>query len=170
MKEYLSDMFKKIILSWNDFDIYVISLFVYDDNDNPLEPTVTLGYNTYSNLQKNIDFAWDESEAKWNYAYWLQNEEFVFGSGKTKQIVQDWVSDNLETLTMDESGITNLFIKMLIDIVKELHSSGFIVKKFGKKIPIIIHELEYYDEIANQNIEANGYELVKDFVDFCSDL
>ena len=172
MKEILLKQIKAAIELWDTTDIYVISLFVYDENDNPLEPTVTLGYNTYSNFQENIDSAWDESEAKWNYAYWLQNEEFVFGIGETKQIVQNWISKNavsIEFYTLDEeeSSITNLFIKTLVDIVKKLHSSGFIKEKFGKEIPIIIHELEYYDEIAEQNIEANGLELVQDFVDFC---
>lgn len=31
---------------------------------------------------------------------------------------------------------------------------------------ILIHELEYYDQIAEQNIEANGEDLVKDFTDW----
>ena len=64
--------------------------------------------------------------------------------------------------------VTNAFVKVLVDIVKELHQSGFIKEKFGKEIPVIIHELEYYEEIANQNIEANGYELVEEFVNFCN--
>ena len=30
-----------------------------------------------------------------------------------------------------------------------------------KELPILIHELEYYDQIADQNIEANGDDLVR---------
>lgn len=173
MKDILLNKIKSSIDTWNTSDIYVISLFVYDENDNPFEPTVTLGYNTISNYQDNIDSAWDENEAKWNYAFWLQNEELVFGVGDTKEIVEKWIKDNAFPNNLDmydeeePSIITNAFVKLLIQIVKELHLTGFISNKFGKEIPVIIHELEYYDEIANQNIEANSYELVEDFVKFC---
>lgn len=159
------------INKWQVDDIYAISLFVYDENDNPSEPTVTLGYNTISNYNDSIDSAWDEQEAKWNYAFWLQNEELIFGIGETKKIIKEWVDNNFLNSTLldedDEQKITKAFVAILIEIVKELHSSNFIKDKFNKEIPILIHELEYYDEIANQNIEANSYELVKEFVDFC---
>lgn len=39
--------------------------------------------------------------------------------------------------------------------------------KYGKELPILIHELEYYQEIAEQNAEANGNQLVEEFVNFC---
>lgn len=32
---------------------------------------------------------------------------------------------------------------------------------------MLIHELEYYDVIGQQNIRANGMELVQAFVEFC---
>ena len=64
------------------------------------------------------------------------------------------------------SPIIDEFIKVLICVVKHLHESEFIFKKFGRKIPIIIHEFEYYDEIAIQNIKANGSQLVQGLIDF----
>lgn len=181
MRNILLDEIKKEISTWDKSDIYVVSLYVYDECDNPCEPTVTLGYNTVSNYENETQYASDEEEAKWNYAFWLQNDELVFGRGKTKDIVKQWIEDRGFTyLSYDEmfnsdnspdyeyyEGITKAFIKVLVDIVKELHSSGFIKEQFGKAIPVIIHELEYYDEIAKQNIEANSYELVEEFVDFC---
>ena len=45
-----------------------------------------------------------------------------------------------------------------------------LTKKLGKELPILIHELEYYDEIAEQNIEANGEKLVKDFSKWIFDM
>ena len=39
--------------------------------------------------------------------------------------------------------------------------------KFGKELPILIHELEYYEKIAQQNIESNGETLDRDFVSSC---
>ena len=66
----------------------------------------------------------------------------------------------------NDEKITESFIELLIEIVKEIHEDKILTEKFGKEIPILIHELEYYDEIAEQNIEANGEELVKDFTAF----
>ena len=51
--------------------------------------------------------------------------------------------------------------------IRELHESGFIQETFGREIPVLIHELEYYYEIGEQNIRANGIELVEDFARFC---
>lgn len=168
MKDYLLKELNTKIEKWDTSDIYVISLFVYNEDDDPNQPTVTLGFNTLSNFKESIDVAWDEEEAKWNFAFWLQNEEYVFGVDETKPIVEKWIQDNNYIDEDDDMIVTNAFVKVLVDIVKELHQSGFIKEKFGKEIPVIIHELEYYEEIAEQNIEANGYELVEEFVKFCN--
>lgn len=164
MKNLLSARIKSSIRDWQKSDIYAVSLFVYDNDDNPCEPTVTLGYNTNANYNTEIKNASDSSEAKWNYAFWLQNQELVFGIDETKPAVQEWIVRN----GYSYEGITGAFIRVLVDVVKELHSSGFIKAQFGKELPVLIHELEYYDEIGKQNIEANTLELVEEFVAFCS--
>lgn len=180
----MKDEIKKLIVSnikqWNDENIYAISLYVYDDEDNPCKPTVTLGYNTEEQVQREKDNAWNEQEARWNYAFWLQNEFFCFGIDNTAEIVKHWLKinnlpfydDDDDAWEIDETydeteKITELFVNELIEIVKEIHSEGILTDTFGKEIPILIHELEYYDEIAEQNIQANGKELVKDFVNYC---
>lgn len=69
MRQILLNMIKETIEKWNIADIYAVSLFVYDENDNPSRPTVTLGYNTEQYLQDSIEDAENEREARWNYAY-----------------------------------------------------------------------------------------------------
>ena len=181
MGEFLNSKLKETITQWEKHGIYAISLFVYDNFDNPCEPTVTLGYNTEENFRQQIAQASDESEAKWNYAFWLQNEEYSFGIADTQEIVKNWiVQQGFSNYTCEEmfdldqepdadtyEGITEAFFRELIAVVKDLHQSGFIKAQFGKDIPVLIHELEYYDQIAEQNIEANPPETVKDFVKFC---
>ena len=66
-------------------------------------------------------------------------------------------------------SITEAFIEVLIEVVKELHESGFIKEQFGKEIPVLIHELEYYEEIAEQNLKANPTELVEEFAKYCNE-
>lgn len=180
MKKQLKDLIVSNIEAWTDVDIYAISLFVYDDCDNPSRPTVTLGYNTESQVSAELSSASDEKEARWNYAFWLQNEFFCFGTEESAQTVNNWPAENgfpdyddtvdvwdNEDIYEESQKITKAFVNVLISIVKEIHEQKILTQKFGKEIPILIHELEYYDEIAQQNIEANGKELVKDFTDFC---
>lgn len=178
MKEQIKKLIIDSISTWTDEDIYVISLFVYDDCDNPCKPTMTLGYNTETQVQSEVDegFAEDEEEARWNYAFWIQNEFFTFGEDETADIVKKWVTDNgfsyydddAVTLDTEEANkITRAFVALLIDIVREIHEQRILTGKFGKELPVIIHELEYYDEIAEQNIKANGEELVREFAEWC---
>ncbi len=181
MKEQIKQLIVDNINAWTDTDIYVISLFVYDSNDNPCKPTVTLGYNTEGQVRSTTEFASDEEEARWNYAFWLQNEFFVFGEDETAETVKKWIitsglpyfeddeiSWDNEELMEKTQDITNAFVSILIDIVRDIHEQGLLTRKFGKELPVIIHELEYYDKIAEQNIKANGEKLVKDFAGWCT--
>lgn len=181
MRKTLIKEVSQAIKSWDKTDIYAISLFVYDNCDNPCEPTVTLGYNTLTQYNQELPNASSEQEAKWNYAYWIQNNEYCLGFEDNQKIVRKWLKNNgfpyytsnevfdrNNNIDSDElEKITDAFINELIEVVKELHNSGFIKNQFGKDIPVLIHELEYYDKIAEQNLKANPPETVKDFVKFC---
>lgn len=173
LKANLKKMIVANIKAWNENDIYAISLFVNNQNDNQYKPTVTLGYNTESQVTQEIQNAADEQESRWNYAFWIQNEFFCFGEGETEEDIVYWLDEN-QLLNNDEEDVEitskkteRLFVEELISIVKEIHNSKLLTEKFGKEIPIIIHGLEYYDEIAEKNIEANGTEQLMDFISFC---
>ena len=43
------------MILWTDEDIYAVSLFVYNENDNPCKPTMTLGYNTEMQVKAFLD-------------------------------------------------------------------------------------------------------------------
>jgi len=173
MKELLKKLIVDKINTWTETDIYAISLFVYDDEDNPSKPTVTLGFNTESHVNQ-LNPEGNDPETRWNYAFWLQNQELEFGYDDTADVVKEWIENQGFTYHDDccydddenDEGITNAFTSLLVDIVKEIHQEGVLTNKFGKELPILIHELEYYDQIADQNVEANGEELVKEFTDW----
>jgi hypothetical protein len=46
---------------------------------------------------------------------------------------------------------------------KLLHDEGDIAALFGNTIPVIVHELEYYDQIADQTIMANPRGVADEF-------
>jgi hypothetical protein len=149
--------------------IYVVSFFVYDDEDDPPRPTLTVGYNTIERWKASIPAASDSAEAKWNFAFWLQNELIKFGgvSSSGATLVNAWVastglsySDEEEDADFEaciERGgqITDAFVRECCEVVRRLHASGAVAAIFGRSIPVLVHELEEHEEIAAQNEAAN---------------
>lgn len=159
-RQYLSapkaaEQMEKIISDLNDIpeDVYVLSLYI-ETNEGEGSAELYLGYNTEENCRSSIDgFDFDDDEARWNYACWLQNDQPLFGE------------DN--RVFIRYAGCGGEF-RLAASAVKLLHKSGVIARIFGKELPVIIHELEYYPEIAEHNITANGKKLVpKEFIEFC---
>jgi hypothetical protein len=158
--------------------IYAISFFVNDEEDDPRKPTLTVGYNTEANWKASTGQASSSDEAKWNFAFWLQNVLLFSGDGKLAEKTNEWVKETGLTYTNSEQDtdfdrymefgaeITRRFVSVLCEISSQLHKSNFLTAVFGRSIPIIIHELEYYDEIAEQTERANPNGLVKEFVDW----
>jgi len=179
LSETLFHLIKESISAWEDDDIYAISLFVYDIDDDCYQLSVTVGYNTVSYYEDSIEDAdGDEGEAKWNYAYWIQNELVYFGYDSHKALFDEWMEKNGyrnlpedEGPDYDEKGfyigkgpaVTRKFIEELIETAHMLHKSKLIEAKTGRPVPIIIHELEYYDAIANQTMAANPAGLADEF-------
>jgi hypothetical protein len=165
------------ISSHDATDIYALSFYIYDYDDDPRLPTITLGYNTRSNYEASIANASDKNEAKWNYAFWLQNELCIVGEPGTESAaaLESWIddlglsySDEEEKNDSDrcielDQAITKQFIQLAVELAQHLHTSGLIEKKFNKSIPIIVHELDYYDEIVAQTRRANTPGLAEEF-------
>jgi hypothetical protein len=166
-------------------DIYVVSLLVYDEDDDPRRPTITVGFNTESDVARCADpasaFYTDEQEGRWNYAFWRQNELSLIcdtaSDAEGARLREEWArSEGLwYDLADDESPIfndrgeplTKAFISLLERVVQRLHAAD-ITRIFGRPLPVLIHELEYYDEIASQNLRANPPGVVPDaFVRWC---
>ncbi len=168
MKEQLQALIEQKISEWQRDgiyeNIYALSLYVFNEEDDPRRPVVVLGYNTRQQAEQSVPLASDEQEARWNYAFWLQNEELCWGLGDTAETVSQWIDGlGLE----DEEEISGAFREMLTEVVKGIHASGLLKDQFGAEISILIHGLEYDQETARQNLEANGETLDRDFLAFC---
>jgi hypothetical protein len=147
-------------------DVYVVSLWVNDEDDDPLRPTAMVGFNTEAAARQALRRAHDPDEVRWNFAHWLQNnigilcgsEEDPAGVSLRDQSIADG------TLKLDRYGSASVaFVGVLEEVVRFLHSSGVIVDVFGRRIPVVIHELDYYAKIAEQNRRANPGDLINDF-------
>ncbi|MBQ5938552.1 hypothetical protein [Massilia sp. AB1] len=165
-------------------DNYVLSFFVFDADDDPRRPVLQLGYNTRTRVSESIPFASSAEEATWNFAFWLQNELRFIGEPGTKggQLLEDvlakkglWYSDEDDEADFDRctqvgEEITAYFVDACVRIAQALHASGVIERRFSRALPIIVHELEYYDEIARQTRLANPAGLTREFDDWIASL
>lgn len=157
-------------------DVYALSFFVSDDDDDPRRPSLTVGYNTIQRWHDSIAAASSSDEAKWNYAFWLQNGLGATRGGEWPGRIEAWVgalglsySDEEEDADFDrcaEMGaqITENFVSLACEVAARLHDAGIVTAIFGRPLPIIVHELEYHDQIAVQTARANPPGLADEFV------
>ncbi len=169
----------------NTSKIYALSFWYNNYDDDPRFPSISFSYNTIENYNKNIENASDEKEAKWNFAFWLQEEIEEIG-GIEDELLNEWfkTTDYFYTDEDQEKAIDNKvifekilekgekfdneFIEVIITLTKRLFSENVISNKFGKNIPILVHELEYYDLPISWTIKSNPSGLVDEFVEWAS--
>ncbi|MGP3987046.1 hypothetical protein [Streptomyces sp. 3N207] len=161
-------------------DIYVVSFFIDNEDDDPRQPVLTIGYNTEGQFRRSIADASDEAEARWNYAFWLQNDLAVIGD-----LARDpdgaaarhrWISelglwyeeptapeDWMATVGPIAAQIEANFNQTCVSLARHLHDVGVIESTLGRRVPVIVHELEYYEGIARRTEAANPPGLADDF-------
>lgn len=183
LQAYLEKKLRDVISTWTEADIYAISFFVYSN-----EAFVYKGHSNVTefcvsyNTENDCVGTGELSEERWNYAFWRQNETPIIEANNENEgmrILFEWYEEN----GIDNIGYENYdscydndmqyigkspvgYYELLLEITavaKKLQDSGFIKSKFGKPIPIIIHDLEYPWYIieatkkANSNGEANMF-------------
>ena len=166
--------------------IYAISFLIYDEDDDPQRPTLTIGYNTQSQVLDNATGQYpDPAEARWNFAYWIQNELAVVGDSardpdgaaqRTEWIKElglkcDEPEDGTQTpeICDQHDQITARFVEACVRLASSLHTSGLIERTLGHPVPVLVHELEYYEQIAHQTEAANPPGLADDFAAWVRD-
>lgn len=164
-------------------DIYALSFWLTNEDDDYRYPTLILGYNTLTNFQAEKGEATDDLEYKWNFAYWLVDDMGKIG-GEDDKLLSNWFeqtpyfnSQEQEDLSEESDEVfaeivekgeqfQAEFIQIVIEIAQQLFTEKVLEQKFGKNIPIIIHDLEYYAEPINWTSSANPPELIKEFLTF----
>ena len=178
LQAYLEKKLRDIISAWNEDDIYVISFFV-DANES-------YEYNAYSNVsefsvsyntENDCSGVGELSEERWNYAFWRQDETPVIKADNGNEgikILFDWYKENsISNIGYEDydgcydnemryigKGLVGYYelLSEITAVAKKLQHSGFINDKFGRPIPVIIHDLEYpwYIIEANKKVNSNG--------------
>lgn len=168
---------KSIMDTWCEDGIYAISFFVYSNEAYEYKgfsnvSSFAVSYNT----EDDCGGAGQYSEERWNYAFWRQDETFVIDPDEPNELTDllfDWYKENgiLNIGEEDENCYDEDYnyigkgpvghyelLTLVSESAKRLQQEGFLENKFGKKLPIIIHGLDYawYDIEATQNANVNG--------------
>lgn len=177
LQAYLEKKLRDIILEWNEGDIYAISFFVcanegYEYNGYLNVAQFSVSYNT----ENDCNGAGEISEERWNYAFWRQDETPVIKADKGNEgikILFDWYKENginnvgyedynacyddeMRYIGKGPVGYYEL-LSEITAVAKKLQDSGFITNKFGRPIPIIIHDLEYPWYVMEATQKANSH-------------
>jgi hypothetical protein len=177
--------------------VYALSFWKDNLDDDPRKPMLTVGYNTAAQWHSSFSRAEaeqtvsyplssDAAEAKWNFAFWLQNE--LLGSGGEDGEFTQWATtlpgyytdDQYEDAEEDDAAIDHLleqaesiqeaFMAVVLDLARRLHADGTIQTVFGRAIPIIVHELEYSDQTVQWTTQANPPGLTAEFIEWVNSL
>ncbi len=168
---------KSVMEAWLESDIYAISFFVCSNESYEYKNFTNVSSFAISyNAEKDCEGADIYDEERWDYAFWRQDE---------RPIIDPYEPNELTDLLFEwykENGITNIgeedgdcydencqyigkgpaghyeLLQIASEVAKKLQQEGYIEKQFGKRIPIIIHGLEYawYDIEATQKANPNG--------------
>jgi len=177
ISEKIYSKVKSIMDTWTEDGIYAISFFVYSNEayeyrDYGNVSSFAISYNT----EEDCEGAGPYDEERWNYAFWRQDETSVIDPYEPDELIEqlfEWYEENGITNIGDEDedcydesynyigkgpvGHYEL-LSLVCDVAKRLQQEGYTEKKFGKRLPIIIHGLEYawYDIEATKKANING--------------
>lgn len=150
-------------------DIYVVSLYI-DFDDGPHHLKVWLYYNTLSHLREVVAQGEPPEEAKWNFAHWEQ--DYITAVGLTpdeqgeeaevayKTLLAMWLErqglyrTSLEIEAMMEADDPDIYadwdeqvrerlLDLVVEVARQLQESGVVLAKFGRSIPLLVHEWDY---------------------------
>jgi len=172
-------------------EIYALSFFLQDGEERA--PAMWFGYNTHTQARSSTPaqgeaagwpIASDIGEATWNYAFWLQNtlafvgEPGSHGQGVLIEVMREeglWYTEEEAAADPDrcmrlDDRMHERFADMCATAARALHANGVIAARFGKTIPIVVHELDYYDRIVDLTQAANPSGIAARFVDWVRSL
>ncbi|MFE9580512.1 hypothetical protein ACFYO1_29310 [Nocardia sp. NPDC006044] len=167
-------------------DIYALSFYVTDQDDDPRQPILAIGYDTGTRYEDRAEMVSNPAEARWNFAFWTQNELVTVGDFDSDPVGagarEEWIKELgywYETADVPDDNdewdmrfqpraeqIEGHFVLLCCELARRLHETGVIERTIGRAVPIIVHELEYYEEIALRTKLANPPGLADDFIEW----
>jgi hypothetical protein len=165
-------------------DVYALSFYLSGEDDDPRRMILEISFNTHARADccapgpGKQDCASSAQEAKWNYAFWLQEPIASIGQDDTPTASrrEHWIRDEGLAYTDEEEDedfaatvergaeIERRFWQLATRVAKRLHETGVIARIFGRPIPIVIHDLEYSAESIEATRSANPAGLAAEYL------
>lgn len=174
LEEYLYEKIKPIFDGWDEPGIYAVSFFAYSNELHEYRGICNVtDFAVSYNTEADCPGAGPHSEERWNYAFWRQNETLIFDSyGQTPEtaVLFDWYA---------QQGITNIgyedenieapvgykeLVDVLAKVARRFQDEGYWMRRFGRQIPILIHDLEYIPCTLDATAYANPNGEAADFL------
>ncbi len=155
---YLYDKTLSVVKKYAGFtDVYALT-FVVDDSAIVSDREGLMSFTVDCARESDCPATGKYSEERWNYAYWSHENEAMlidpWDEGEGWERYQRW----LKATGLDAASQDERLLKMF-DVASEvglrLQKDTQIEKMFKNKIPIIIHDLEYWDAPENATKKAN---------------
>jgi hypothetical protein len=174
-------------------DIYALSFYFDADDDDERKALLSVGYNTNacwractpaSGQKPKWPIASSSDEAKWNHAFWIEPKGEICSLGLSRaeaSLRKEWIhslglwwtdeqaQEDFESTVELGHKVMDQFVELCVVVAKRLHDEGVITRKFGRPIPILVHELEYNYCIADATRRANPPGLTREFEKWIAD-
>lgn len=93
---------------------------------------------------------------------WLSSTPYYFSDEDDEAAADDDLL--FDQLLVKGKHLETVFMEGIKELVLSLHNDGVIKTSFGRKIPVILHELEYYDKPISWTKEVNESYLIEEFI------
>lgn len=176
MENYLYDKISNLFDTWDEDGIYAVSFYVDANSANRYRgyanlPSLSVSYNT----EDDCAHAPADSERRWNYAFWRQDEATIFccqTDPEDYDLLLDWLlqqgvdDPGKDGPEGDPSGFC-LLTEVLGRVARRFYDEGYFVKKLSRTVPILIHRLEYsFDCTTRATAHANPGGEAEDFLTY----
>lgn len=166
-------------------EIYTVTFRIDSVDQDPRFPYLAIGYNTETEVARLLAApsspeAW---EARWSYAYFPPSglegiriaghdpEHDPIGAElhRREAVAQSlWYEDADELSEQDrderDEQLDDQFHTLCVDVARQLHTDGQIVKVLGRPLPVILYDMFDPDEMFALTKAANPAELVTEFL------
>ena len=184
-EEYLYNRVTPILARWDDTGIYAVSFFVYSNESFAYRGCENVScFEISYNTEENCGAAPAISEERWNYAYWPQDVEGIISPDVkddegTKMLFEWYARQGLERIGFeDEEGMYDgnmnyigkgpvgyyALLMAVSNVARRIQQEGLLAKKFGRSMPILVHDLEYPWYVREATLNANPGGEAADFL------
>ena len=137
LQDYIEAKLHALISSWDESGIYAISFLVqanesYTYNGHSNVPEFSVSYNT----EKDCQGAAPLSEARWNYAFWRQNETYIIEADVANEGIRllfNWYEENgIDNVGYEDTSSCYVTIQKCGISVEGLWASTSYFKRFRR--------------------------------------